>query len=176
MKKLILLLSLQFPLFLFSQKDGEFIPWNENRKLVWDDFKAPAQKNGDVAALTATHLGFSYNVVNGKISYSIECRFVKQMSWGLVQNDWILKHEQGHFDIAEIFARKLYKTVSEYTFNKSSFQKDLDEIYKNIVAEKEKFQLIYDTETDFSRRKANQEEWLLKIERELNQNKSWASY
>jgi hypothetical protein len=176
MKKLILIIILQFPLLLFSQKDGEFIKWNDSRKLVWDDFRAAPQKNGDVAALTATHLGFSYNVVNGKISYNIECRFEKNKSWGLVKNDWILKHEQGHFDIAEIFARKLFKVLSEYRFNKNSFQKDLDAVYKKIVSEKENFQQEYDVETDFSRNKNSQEKWLKKIEAELLQFKSWAGY
>ena len=57
--------------------------------------------------MTTTHLGFSYNVVNGKVTYKIDCRFEKSKSWGLVKNDWILKHEQGHFDIAEIFAQKI---------------------------------------------------------------------
>ena len=100
----------------------------------------------------------------------------KNKSWGLVKNEWILKHEQGHFDIAEIFARQLNKLVNEYQFNKSSFQKDLDAIYKSVVAEKEKFQQQYDDETDYSRIKTKQEEWLKKIEAELNQNRSWAGY
>ena len=111
MKKIASLLFIQIPLFLFSQKDAESINWSEEKKLVWEDFKAAPQKNGDVAALTATHLGFAYNVANGKITYDIECRFEKNRSWGLVKNDWILKHEQGHFDVAEIFARKLFKAV-----------------------------------------------------------------
>lgn len=176
MKKIIFLLFIQFPLFLFSQKDGETINWSEGKKLVWDDFKAAPQKNGDVAALTATHLGFSYNVANGKVSYTIECRFEKNSSWVLVKNDWILKHEQGHFDIAEIFARNLFKAISEYQFNKSTFQKDLDAIYKKIVDEKEKFQDDYDDETDFSRNKTNQEEWLKKINSILTESKKWSSY
>jgi hypothetical protein len=176
MKKIFFLITLQFPLLLFSQKDTEFINWNESNKLIWDDFKAAPQKNGDVAALTATHLGFSYTMVNGKISYNIECRFEKNRSWGLVKNDWILQHEQGHFDIAEIFARKLFKAISEYSFNRNSFQQDLNSIYKNIVAEKEKSQLEYDAETDFSRNKNSQEKWVKKIEGELIQFKSWAGY
>ena len=176
MKKIISLLLIQFPFFLFSQQDAEIINWSEDKKLVWDDFKAAPQKDGDVAALTATHLGFAYNVENWKVSYTIECRFEKNRSWGLVKNNWILKHEQGHFDVAEIFARKLFKAISEYQFNKKTFQKDLDSIYKKIVDEKEKFQDDYDDETDFSRNKKRQEEWLKKICTILSESKSWASY
>lgn len=176
MKKIIFLLIIQIPLILFSQKDSEIINWSEEKKLVWDDFQAAPQKNGDVAALTATHLGFAYTVANGKVSYNIECRFEKNRSWGLVKNNWILKHEQGHFDIAEIFARKLFKEISAYQFNKNTFQNDLEAIYKKIMDEKEKFQDNYDDETDFSRNKPMQEEWLKKINSNLNESKNWASY
>lgn len=176
MYQFIYLLLLQLPVFLFSQKENEFIYWSENRKLVWNDFKAAPQKNGDVAALTTTNLGFSYNVINGKISYTIECHFEKNSSWGLVKNEWILKHEQGHFDIAEIFTRKLFKEISEYQFNRNTFQKDLNDIYQHIVAEKEKYQQEYDNETDYSRNITDQEEWLKKIADRLNETKKWALY
>lgn len=176
MKFIYLLLAFYLPLGFTPKQDEDFIRWQENKKLTWDDFKAPPQKIGNTAALTTTHLGFSYSVSNGKATYEINCGFQKSRSWGLVKNDWILKHEQGHFDIAEIFARKLFKLVSEYRFDKTSFQKDLDVIYKSVMDEKEKFQQQYDNESDYSRNKPKQEEWIKKIEKELNDSKAWAGY
>ena len=176
MKQTIFLAAFIFPLLVLFQPQDDHIKWQEDRKLTWDDFKAEPLKIGNTAAMTTTHLGFSYKVTNGKVTYTIECRFEKSKSWGLVKNDWILKHEQGHFDIAEIFARKLNKSITGYQFNKSSFQKDLNDIYKSIVDEKEKFQQQYDDETDYSRNKPKQEEWLKKIESDLTSNKSWAGY
>ena len=176
MKKSFFLSAFILPLLLSIRVEEDFIKWQENRKLTWDDFKAAPIRMGNTAALTTTHLGFSYNVGNGNVTYKIDCRFEKSKSWGLVKNDWILKHEQGHFDIAEIFARKLNKSTNEYQFNKSSFQKDLDAIYKSVVDEKEKFQQQYDDETDYSRNKSKQEEWFKKIENDLTQNKSWGGY
>ena len=176
MKKILAFPVLILPLLVLSQLEDDHIKWQEDRKLTWDDFKAAPLKIGNTAAMTTTHLGFSYNITNGKITYRIECRFEKKKSWGLVKNEWVLKHEQGHFDVAEIFARRLNKSISEYQFNKNSFQKDLDAIYKSVVAEKEKYQQQYDDETDYSRIKQKQEEWLKKIEGELKQTKSWAAY
>ena len=176
MKRIPLFAAFILPLLFLSRLDDDFIKWQETRKLTWDDFKAEPQKLGSTAAMTTTHLGFAYNVTNGKVIYKIDCRFEKKKSWGLVKNDWILKHEQGHFDIAEIFARNLNKAVSEYQFNKSSFKEDLDKIYQSVVDEKEKFQQQYDDETDYSRNKNKQEEWLKKIDTELKQSKTWAGY
>ena len=176
MNRSFLLTAFVFPLILLSLKEEDLIKWDENRRLTWDDFKAEPLKIGSTAAMTTTHLGFSYNFANGKITYKIDCWFEKNRSWGLVKNDWILKHEQGHFDIAEIFARQLNKSVSEYQYNKTTFQKDLSDIYKSVVDGKEKFQQQYDDETDYSRNKPKQEEWIKKIESELKQNNSWAGY
>jgi len=175
MKKLLALPVFILP-FLVLMPDEDSIKWQKDRKLTWDDFKAPPQKIGSTAAMTTTHLGFEYNITNGKITYKINCRFEKNKSWGLVKNDWILRHEQGHFDIAEIFARQLNKLTYEYQFNRASFQNDLDSIYRSVVDEKENFQQQYDDETDYSRNKANQEAWLTKIENELIQNKNWEGY
>lgn len=176
MMKIFFLLAHFYSLMLYSQKEDSFINWSEHKKLSWDDFNATPQINGDVAALTATHLGFSYQVINGKISYSIECRFEKNRSWGMVKTSRILDHEQGHFDIAEIFSRKLFKTVSEYRFNRKTFQTDLDSLYKKIVADKELFQQFYDKETDHSRHKQKQEEWRRKINDSLYAYSPWAGY
>ena len=176
MKQILALPIFILPLLVLSLTDDDYIKWQEDRRLTWEDFKAAPLKLGNTAAMTTTHLGFSYNVTNGKVTYKIDCRFEKNKSWGLVKNDWILRHEQGHFDIAEIFARKLNRSINEYPFNRSSFQKDLDVIYKSVVDEKEKFQQLYDDETDYSRNKTNQEEWFKKIESELKQNKTWAGY
>lgn len=176
MKKILAFPVLILPLLFLLQLDEDYIKWQENRRLTWDDFRAEPLKIGNTAAMTTTHLGFSYNVSNGKVTYKIDCRFEKNKSWGLVKNDWILNHEQGHFDIAEIFARKLNKLTTEYQFSRASFQKDLDAIYKSVVDEKEKFQQQYDDETDYSRNKTNQEEWFKKIESELTLSRSWAGY
>jgi len=76
-------------------------------------------------------------------------------------------HEQGHFDITEIYARKLDNALREYNFNPKRFKTDLDEIYKDIMEEKEELQNQYDLETDYSRSKEKQAEWLKKIQKEL---------
>lgn len=175
MKKFLLIIYL-LPVFAFSQEEGDVIKWQDSKRLTWNDFKATPVKMGSTAAMTTTHLGFSYSMVNGKITYNITCWFEKERSWGLIKNDWILKHEQGHFDIAEIFARKLNKEISQYQFNKTTFQKDLDNIYKSVMDGKDKFQQKYDDETDYSRNKTKQEDWLKKIETELKENKLWAGY
>ena len=102
--------------------------------------------------------------------------FIADRSWGLHKTDYILSHEQGHFDLAELFARKLHKEMSNYTFNKKSFQKDLKKIYDSIMKERESTQNQYDKETNHSINKEKQAEWLKKISRMLEELKDYADY
>src|SRR2546423_4065612 len=86
---------------------GEYIPWRPARRLTWDDYQCDPVRNTDAVASTSTSLGISYQLVDSKLTYHITCGFSKSKSWGLLKTDYILAHEQGHFDITEIFARKL---------------------------------------------------------------------
>ena len=63
-----------------------------------------------------------------------------------MKTDYILSHEQGHFDITEIFARKLNEALQNYTFNKKTFRRDINSIYQSIVEQKEEYQKTYDEE------------------------------
>lgn len=171
---LYLLLTLQSS--LGQNPNEEVIYWAETRKLTWTDYKGKPKSGSDAAASTATYLGFEFNVGKNGFDYKITCSFSKTKSWGLHKNDYILSHEQGHFDIAEIFARKLHKKMSEYKFDKNSFKDDLRNIYQSLMKEKDEFQNRYDNETNHSINKEKQAEWLKKIEETLNELKDFANY
>jgi hypothetical protein len=178
-----LLIQFFFSLFLFSSaalfaqdKDEEVIKWSVSRKLSWADYKASPDPDSDAAASTTTYLGISYNITSNSFSYKIESSFSKTRSWGLHKTAYILSHEQGHFDIAEVFARKLHRQMSAYKFNKNTFQRELKKIYQDILDEKEKMQNDYDKETNHSINKEKQEEWLKKIEKMLKEYKDFADY
>lgn len=172
----ILLLTLA-PLLLPAQQTGEeTLAWSAGRKLTWADYKARPDPNSDAAATTASYLLFSYSIRNDEISYRIESKFSKTRSWGLHKTAYILSHEQGHFDLAEVYARKLFKKVQEYRFHKKNYRKDLQKIYQEILDEKEEMQNKYDRETNHSINKEKQAEWLKKIEKMLEEYKDYANY
>lgn len=155
-----------FPLLSYSQGE-EFIEWSSDKRLTWEDYLAKPSSSSDAAAITSTALGLEYHVRNNILSYTITCRFSKTRSWGKYKSDYILQHEQGHFDITEIFARKLDNAIKEYNFNPKKFKTDLDQIYEEIMQEKEDTQNQYDIETDYSRNREKQAEWLRKIQKQL---------
>lgn len=158
------------------KESSDYIAWKYERPLTWEDFLCEPLRNTDAVASTSTSLGISYKITNGKFIYDLDCSFSKSRSWGLLKTSYILAHEQGHFDITEIYTRKLHQRLQQYQFNRKTFKHDLTVIYEKIVKEKEAFQNRYDTETSHSRLKGKQNEWLDKIDLMLEETEAYANY
>ena len=165
------------PLLLIAQnRDEDSLAWSSSQKLTWADYKASPNPESDAAASTTTFLSIQYHITGNHLEFKIQSKFSKTHSWGIHKTDYILRHEQGHFDIAEAFARKLYQQMSEYSFNKKTFKKDLKKIYEDVTKEKEQMQNDYDNETQHSIIRKKQAEWLKKIEKILEEYEDYADY
>ena len=173
--KIIVTFFFFLPLSGLAQ-NGQFIEWSPVKRLTWDDYLAIPSSSTDAAAITSTALGVEYHLKHNALTYTITCRFSKTNSWGRHKTDYILQHEQGHFDITELFARKLAKELKAYKFNSGKVQEDVSRIYKKVMDEKEEYQNKYDKDTDFSRNKDKQVEWLEKIKDELDELDEYANY
>src|SRR5215212_7515699 len=113
--RLYFLLLLSVPALSRAQSDDEkMIKWDSTYHLSWADYKGHPDPRSDAAASTTTYLGIEYRMNEKGLSYSIQCRFSLSKSWGRSKTDFVLQHEQGHFDIAEIFARKLNQKMQQY--------------------------------------------------------------
>ncbi|MHA4843485.1 DUF922 domain-containing protein [Flavitalea antarctica] len=166
-----------FLLFVFGDPDQkDLIEWNSAKRLNWTDFKGRVPANASNAALTNTAINVEFGFSKKGMTYSIKCRFDKTKSWVRIKNDLVLGHEQGHFDIAELHARKLNKALKEYKFNSKTVSDDVNKIYENIMKDHHSYQSEYDQQTDFSRKVDKQMEWLTKIEKDLKSLDVYRAY
>ena len=163
-------------LALTVMQQGHLIPWSDARKLSWDDFKASPDPRSGNAALTSSTINIEFGYDEEGLQYSIRCTFDKTRSWVRIRNNEVLAHEQGHFDIAEIYARKLSKAMHDYRFQPKTVSKDVNEIYDSMMNQHKLAQNQYDKETDYSRNRTSQELWLKKIQQQLNEVKAFANY
>lgn len=161
---------------MVSTIQANLIEWSADRKLTWNDFKAQPDKNSTNAALTSSSINIEFGYNNSGLKYNIKCRFDQNLSWGKIKNDYILAHEQGHFDIAEIHARKLHKLLGAYKFNSRTVSKDVNRIYETVMKEHHAFQSQYDQETNYSRDPAQQNAWKDKIEEALKDLVEYSNY
>jgi len=172
---------LQCLVLLLSTRSGvdqsvSYIEWNASRRLDWNDFKAYPPKNPPAAALTSTDIKIDFGYYNESLQFHIRCRFDKEASWGFVKNDYVLAHEQGHFDITEIYSRKLNAALKKYVPEPSTLKYDVNKIYQDMMKEYYDRQNQYDHETNFSIDHSKQESWLNKIRDELEELKDDANY
>lgn len=158
------------------QQQPPSIKWSETRKLDWSDFKAKPDPASANAAMTNSIINIEFNFDDNSLDYTISCRFDKNRSWVKVRTVPVLQHEQGHFDIAEIYARKLAKEMSGYKFNPATVKDDVNNIYDRIMKVYQQEQQQYDQQTDFSRNREKQAEWLTRIAADLKSLQAFAGY
>ena len=128
LKKSLLLLVLLLA-FYFNGYTQEIIinGGKTERLLTWDDFKGRADKSTGYYAETQWELSF------GKIGFRsdqeiplkdlvLTLKFNEKKSWVVrgKETPELLKHEQGHFDIAEIYARKIRKKLQATKLHKKN--------------------------------------------------------
>jgi hypothetical protein len=156
----------------FSQ---DTIYWRPDYKLKWDDFKGKPDSSSQFGAISYPGIKYSLSANEDSFNTKVLCFFIKSKSWVRVISTTGLIHEQGHFDIAELFARRLRKAFAEYKFNYRTIGKDINNLFLLNKQERAKMDILYDKETDFSRNKKQQMLWNNKLKTELNKLKKYTS-
>ena len=131
------------------------IVWSPDRKLTWDDFKRKPKEGTGLDAESTVYIESSTPIEckNGKVVYNVRAVFEPDESWvdPTKKSDALLAHEQGHFDLAELYARKLRKKLSELA-SLCEDKKKFDEAVKTALRQNQddflKAQEKYDTDTD----------------------------
>jgi hypothetical protein len=170
-----LLLSLLCCFTFLSPPD--MLVWRKDYRVLWSDFKAPVPARAANAALTSynTTLKIDYTSETG-FTYEIRCEFDRNRSWVRVRNDEVLAHERGHFDIGEIFARKLRARLSYFQYRPGRSSAALNLVYDSVMKACGNMQELYDAETDFSRNRSGQQQWDTRIPRMLDSLATWSRH
>jgi hypothetical protein len=154
----------------YSQKNPPLLKdtvlWSADYRLTKEDFKA--KPHGSYYGLTESALLMSSREDKGMIKFVVKAVFIRSRSWLKTDSEHILKHEQGHFDICEIYARKLRQRIASKKFqpSKRGFA-EISALYKEVNNELQKEQDRYDRETEHSVKTEKQEFWNKKIEGDL---------
>lgn len=161
------ILAIGFLLFMSFQSDNKIF-WKENTLLTWDDFKGKPNDSSPYKALTESVVTIDIRSKGYEAIVTIRNYFDKTQSWTKDRkNDILLNHEQGHFNIAEIWTRKFRQKLNGKTFVIKTFQKELNAMHTEIHKESRAMQVEYDKETEHSVNEAGQQKWNKKISNEL---------
>ena len=151
----------------------ESIIWDETYRLEWSDFRGNPNLNTDAVAITASGLTFDFSARTTStrlvhFTANFEAHFYPDQSWYKKDdvNNIVLAHEQLHFDITELHARKLRKQIDGASFS-LNIKKEISKLHTNINKELKEFQNKYDSESDYSRSVETQKKWQIFVKQEL---------
>jgi hypothetical protein len=149
--------------------------WSPER-LTWQDYQGEANYHlEDVAALTSSGIVSWKGCKNGKIDFEIRAYLDKKESWVKPEayTSYHLSHEQGHFDITEIYARRLDVALKERAFDCGE-EEEFEEFINLFLEDWQRTQKQYDLDSGFSTYPTQQAIWLEKIRNEIARNTIYA--
>ena len=159
-----------------AKKFEKEVIWHRSRKLDISDFKGSTSKRPFTAA---TSSGFRYRIegrpaISKKYKLFVETYFDCYLSYfKLVGFDsFVLAHEQIHFDISELYARKFLQKMEKEAKNLNDFLAKQEEILNEMVRELHLKQDEYDSEVYADRSK--QSKWTEWIEEELRNHEKYS--
>ncbi|MCB0515118.1 MAG: hypothetical protein R2798_02340 [Chitinophagales bacterium] len=152
--------------------ENDRIEWNAERLLNWDDFQGNlAYDNPSIAALTSSLIQYRY-YCNEHNFLEIEVTAIFLKSESYVRNEArtseYLEHEQLHFDITEVYARRLRQKLNKKIYNCNEVN-EVENIANQYIDEWREVEKKYDRTTQNSLNRATQIKWNQYISQKLKE-------
>ncbi len=176
MKNIIFILFL-VSFTAFSQKvveNDSLLLWQSGRPLKWEDFKGPqlnhygnvlAETHGEIK--TVSCIWSNENIPIFEVAVFLD----KNNSWTITDDLESLEHEQVHFNIFELFARKIRMKFSDLNKRKIKSVSVYRDTFDEYLEMNRKLQEEY--EVDVLVNQDKQLEWKSKVAKELEELKEY---
>ena len=169
-------------ILLFPQASPDMsLLWSANRRLVWSDYQAKPPTQRDASALTSYVLSFDNDCTGGTYHVRIVTAFLQDKSWVdpavLVQptvSRLALQHEQTHFDLSELHARKMRKAIAALKEPCAMTEDQRRAVVAPYITEDRDTQRRYDRETSNGRDVRFQADWIRNVSLQLDALKQYA--
>ena len=178
LKMTLFFFLLQISINLIAQNTDSLKCWSSRDKLTWNDFRGKIPESNDYGnAATWYKLNAIPELKNGRLDYIVTLSFKRYESWTTdTSSQDMLLHEQLHFDIAELYARKLRKAIQNVARSiRQPTSKDFVPLIQKLYAENSRMQEEYDKNTIHGVDLKAQKNWNKKVFFQLEELKNLAS-
>lgn len=149
-------------------------PWSAARLLRWSDFRGQPPRGGEEGAKTAYALFYAWKCRSEAFEFRVIAAFRPRQSWvkPVIVNDSAqsrsaLGHEQTHFDLAEMHARRMRQYFNALPDACRKTDRELTALARRLLQEEKEEQQRYDAETGHGLRAAEQTRWSREVARRL---------
>jgi hypothetical protein len=161
---------------------SDAMTWTATRKLDWKDFKAKPPAGRLQGALSAISHEYAVGCRDQVLQVRVQTLFLPDKSWvaqriltsGLASRVGI-RHEQVHFDLAEVYARRMRKLFRELRDPCRHSDAALVEMAEQVLKELGTAQRRYDIDTENGQLEAKQNDWERNVAGELKALAAFAS-
>lgn len=158
-------------------EDNAF-PWSVRRPLTWSDFQGSPPSEGSEGAKTSYTLYSAWKCRGESFEFRVIAGFRPRQSWvkavvldDATQRRSILGHEQTHFDLAEVHARRMRRAFGALVRPCAKSDAELSAVAQRVAQEEKAEQRRYDAETNHGLVAARQAAWSLQTRRRLAASK-----
>jgi predicted secreted Zn-dependent protease len=106
----------------------------------------------------------------------VETIFIRSKSFLRENSPDVLNHEQLHFDITELYSRKLRQRLAGKNFKAvKNISEEIQEMHRKIMEESGWEEKIYDDSTEHGVNSVKQKEWNEKVAAEIKELEQFSS-
>jgi predicted secreted Zn-dependent protease len=149
---------------------GGTLHWSATRPLVLADFKARPRPDEAHAALTSATIVAQVACRSNQFSGHVQAAFDPTRSWvrdPATITAKLLRHEQLHFDITEVYARRLRQKLAGVRIPCAELGPTFERLSKGVYADWEKAEDQYDRDTNHGLKPEQQAQWETQVQQQL---------
>jgi len=148
--------------------------WSTGRPLAWSDFQGSPPSEGSEGAKTSYTLYSGWKCRGDVFEFGVIAGFRPRQSWvkAIVLNDstqrrTILRHEQTHFDLAEVHVRRMRRAYGDLARPCARTNAELSALGQRLAQEEKAEQRRYDDATNHGLLAEQQGAWNRDVARRL---------
>lgn len=159
-------------LLTYAQKQSAKIKWGNPLRWAYfqgqPDYSTPYLASSNTGVISSFKWG--YKDQKPQLKYHVYAVFNPYTSWvkPAKKSVYLLRHEQLHFDISELTARKLRKFLSRQNYKPQKVSKKVNRKSKALKKQNKRIQDRYDRQTKHGTKPKKQEKWERKIHQKLD--------
>lgn len=151
-----------------------YIEWSDDLYMSWKDYRFRGRRHTEESGMALTSVIHSVRggIIGDEPRFEVKVLFVKKDSWTTDSTSiTLLAHEKLHFDIAELYGRKIRKQIDELFRNGERDLKIYNKYVKLLLADFKRFSQDYDRETRHGKDFDEQKAWFEVVYSELDRLK-----
>jgi hypothetical protein len=159
------------------QVAAESIVWTAERRLTWDDFRGRPDITSGAGAMTVYLLSYDGTCLGETFDSRVFSAFLPDQSWVKTAvllapahvSQQALAHEQTHFDLSEVSARRMRRAIAALKQPCSMSDEQLNAVVDPFLRGDFERQRRYDRDTGYGSVSTWQRDWDVRVGRELTE-------